>query len=155
MGNKFKKAVEATPDIKDGYCDGLQALGKNSKRVNASDTRLLNGSVDIDACTEKLYPNESRWDYVVGFDSHAYFLEIHPAKTREVESMIKKKQWLDSWLSAKAPTLKDLAVTNVFYWIPSGGCDIIATSSQSRKLAQSKIKIVKILKLGEYNQNNV
>ncbi len=147
MGNKFKEAVEATPDIKDGFCNGLQALGKNnSKRVKASDTRLLNGSVDIDACTKELYPNDARWDYVVGFDSHAYFLEIHPASTGEVESMIKKKQWLDSWLNEKAPTLKKLAV-NVFYWIPSGRCKIQKTSKQYRMLAESNIQIVKILDL--------
>ena len=146
MENKFKEAVEATPDIKGGFCNGLQALGKNSIRVKTSNTLLLNGSVDIDACTKELYPNEARWDYVVGFDSHAYFLEIHPAITGEVESMIKKKQWLDSWLNEKAPTLKKLAV-NVFYWIPSGRCKILKTSKQYRKLAESNIQIVKILDL--------
>ena len=148
MGNKFKEAVEATPDIKDGFCNGLQALGKNSIRVKTSNTLLLNGSVDIDACTKELYPNEARWDQVVGFESQAYFLEIHPANTSDVGSMINKVQWLDSWLSAKAPTLKDLAATNVFYWIPSGRCKILKTSSQYRQLAQSKIQIINTLKLG-------
>ena len=48
----FKNVVEATPDISSGYRGGLQALGTNSKKINAPDMRLIGGSVDIDGCTK-------------------------------------------------------------------------------------------------------
>lgn len=142
MGNTFKKTVETTSDIKDGFRPGLQALGGHANLVTASNPRLFNGSVNIDTCTKELYPNDARWDYVVGYNSHAYFLEIHPANTSNIKDMIKKAQWLDCWLNLKAPALKSLNVTNSFYWIASGKYNILKTSSQYRKLAQSKIQII-------------
>ena len=60
MANKFKKAVEAIPDIKDGFRFGVQALGGMSYLVTSSTPRLFDGSVDIDACTKDLYPNDAR-----------------------------------------------------------------------------------------------
>lgn len=86
----FQLAVESTPDIKIGFRDGLQALGTNAQRITAQNTRKLEGSVDIDACTQSLYPNEARWDYAVGYDKKAYFFEVHPADTSNVKEMIKK-----------------------------------------------------------------
>lgn len=142
MANKFKKAVEAIPDIKDGFRFGVQALGGMSYFVTSSTPRLFDGSVDIDACTKDLYPNDARWDYVIGFNNHAYFLEIHPASTSNVRDMIKKAQWLDNWLNEKAAGLKALVATNVFYWIASGKYSILKNSPQSRMLAQSKIQII-------------
>lgn len=58
----FKQAVENTQDIKNGFHNGLQALGANAKQVSATDTKKLEGSVDIDACTKELYPQDARWD---------------------------------------------------------------------------------------------
>lgn len=142
MANKFKKAVEAIPDIKDGFRFGVQALGGMSYLVTSSTPRLFDGSVDIDACTKDLYPVDARWDYVIGFNNHAYFLEIHPASTSNVRDMIKKAQWLDNWLNEKATGLKALVATNVFYWIASGKYSILKNSPQSRMLAQSKIQII-------------
>ena len=142
MANKFKKAVEAIPDIKDGFRFGVQALGGMSYLVTSSTPRLFDGSVDIDACTKDLYPDDAGWDYVIGFNNHAYFLEIHPASTSNVRDMIKKAQWLDNWLNEKATGLKALVATNVFYWIASGKYSILKNSPQSRMLAQSKIQII-------------
>lgn len=53
----FQLAVESTPDIKIGFRDGLQALGTNAQRITAQNTRKLEGSVDIDACTQSLRLN--------------------------------------------------------------------------------------------------
>lgn len=39
----FKNVVLATPDISSGYRGGLQALGTNSKKINAPDMRLIGG----------------------------------------------------------------------------------------------------------------
>ena len=145
--NRFKRVVEATEDIKNGFCRGLDALSSNSKYVNAVETRKIDGSVDIDTCTKFLYPNEARWDYTIGYDNRAYFLEIHPANTRNVEEVIRKSKWLDKWLTEKASLLKSLSANNLFYWVPSGKVNILNSSPQYRRLSQSKIKIVSKLQL--------
>ena len=113
---KFKAAVEATQEIREGYCNGLQALGGNAAKVAVTDTRKLNGSVDIDACTLELYPNETRWDYAIGYDEKAYFLEVHPANTSNVKEMIQKADWLKQWLQRKASdTIIDGCVLETSY----------------------------------------
>lgn len=138
----FRSAVDETPDVKNGFCYGLQALKGNTQHVNVSDSRKLDGSVDIDDCTHDLYPNDSRWDYVLGYGGKAYFLEVHPANTSNVKEMINKAKWLTCWLNEKAPLLKSIAVNNIFYWAASGKSCIIPGSTQSRQLAQSKIQFV-------------
>ena len=140
--NKFKEAVEATPEIRKGYCKGLQALKGNAAKVNVADTRKLDGSVDIDACTLELYPDAPRWDYAIGYDEKAYFLEVHPANTSNVKEMIQKAEWLKQWLQQKAPALKAIASNGSFYWVPSSKYAIQPNSPQYRKLAQSKILLV-------------
>lgn len=144
----FRDAINGTPDVKNGYCSGLQALKGDAQRVNVSDSRSLDGSVDIDACTHKLYPNAPRWDYTLGYGGKAYFLEVHPASTSNVKGMINKAKWLTSWLNEKAPLLKSIAANSMFYWVASGKCCILPNSPQNKKLAQSKILLVgKVLKL--------
>lgn len=148
----FKQAVENTPEIKSGFRNGLQALGTKSKQVSATDTKKVEGSVDIDACTQALYPNDARWDYVIGYDGKVYFIEIHPANTSNVKDMIKKAEWLTKWLTQKAPLLKLLAANSTFYWKASGKQCILPNSPQYRKLAQSKIQLICNCKLPLINQ---
>lgn len=88
--NVFKSAVDNTVELKDGYCRGLQALKGNSLKVSVSKQQNLLGSVDIDDCTKGLYPNASRWDYAIGYDQKAWFVEVHPANTSNVKEMLKK-----------------------------------------------------------------
>ena len=98
----FRKAIENTPDVQHGYREGLQAIVKADKRaVMVKDARRLDGSLNIDEETKMLYPNESRWDYAVGYDGKVYYVEVHPANTSNVEEVIKKKLWLDKWLKEK------------------------------------------------------
>ena len=127
----FKQAVENTQDIKNGFHNGLQALGANAKQVSATDTKKLEGSVDIDACTKELYPQDARWDYAIGYEGKVYFLEIHPANTSNVKEMIKKAEWLTNWLNQKAPLLKAQAANNNFYWKASGKHNILTSISKT------------------------
>lgn len=145
--NPFQNAVKSIPEIKDGYCHGLQALGQNAQKVKFKDSKKLNGSVDIDKSTIALYPEANRWDYAIGYDGKAYFLEIHPANTSDVTTVIEKAKWLENWLATKATELKHIAAHPIYYWIPSGKYNILPNSPQYRKLAQSKIQLKNILKL--------
>lgn len=143
----FKDAVERTPDVKDGFRMGLQALGTNSQYIKAADTRMIGGSVDIDQCTLKLYPTDPRWDYAIDYAGRVHFVEVHPAATSNVKEMIQKKAWLKDWLNKKAVDLKSLPAVPCVYWVASGKVSILPNSPQRRQLAQSKIKLLSVLSL--------
>lgn len=141
--NVFKQSVESIDDLKGGYRSGLQALGPNSKKVSVKCAKDLLGSVDIDSCTHTIYPNDSRWDYAVGYNQKVIFMEVHPADTSNVSEMIKKVQWLKTWLKEKAESLVKMGRDDNYYWIPSGRNNILKTSPQYRSLAKHKLVITK------------
>ncbi len=137
----FIEAVKSCDEIKDALRPGLTALKANSKVVNAVNTKLIDGSVDIDEAVKTIRPNESRWDYVVGYADEAYFIEVHPANTSNVEEMVKKVRWLKNWLATTAPDLKALHKKEVYYWVPSGNVKILKGSVQDRKIAANHLQI--------------
>lgn len=141
--NVFQQAVLATPDVSSGYCKGLQAMKSKSSVLKVSDTRKLQGSVDIDDNTKNLYPQDARWDYAVGYNDKAYFVEVHPANTSNVVEMINKAKWLESWLKNKAVDLGKIREDKL-YWIPSGKIAILKGSSQYRQLALHKLALTTV-----------
>lgn len=144
----FKQAVQETEEIKNGYQNGLKALGKHSNKVEVGDTRKCEGSVAIDDCTETLYPQGNRWDYVFGYKGEAYFVEVHSTHTSEISVVLKKLQWLKDWLNSKAPEIKKLqAKDKAFIWIQTNGNHFTETSKQNKKLAQKGLKLVSKLTL--------
>ena len=140
-GNQFKAAVENCGEIKNGLKPGLSAMGYNSKVVRVANPGLIDGSVDIDSAVKDLRPGEPRWDYVVGYLDEAYFIEVHPADTKNVDEMVKKVTWLKKWLPAVAPDLKKLHKSGTYYWIPSGRVKILKTSTQYKKIAANNLLI--------------
>lgn len=142
----FKEAIFATPLLKSAYRNGLQALGNYSNKVRPSDTKKCEGSVDIDSAVKAIYPNDSRWDYVIGYDGITYFIEVHSADTSEIASVLKKFRWLKDFLVTDAPELNQQQKKR-FYWISSGGNNILRGSPQARKLALSGITLDRQLSL--------
>lgn len=133
----FKEIIETTPDIQHGLNSGLRALGTNSKQIK----RLLNGSVDIDECTAEKYPNDSRWDYVIGYKEKAYFVEVHPASTSSIREMLQKLTWLRWWLKYQAPELRVIHADDApFRWVATGSVQISKKGKQARQLAQSGLQ---------------
>ena len=145
--NKFSSAVVKCDEIKDAFKPGLSALKSNSVFVKADDTNLIQGSVDIDAAVKDLYPEDPRWDYVIGYAEEAVFVEIHPAATSNVDEMVKKVKWLKNWLRSAAADLNELHTTEIYYWIPSGGVSILKGSVQARRIALNHLCIKKIVNL--------
>ena len=107
-----------------------------------NDGRLLTGSVDIDGSTVALYPNDMRWDYALGYADHAYFLEVHPCSTSEVDMVIGKLTWLKRWLKGRAQPLNALKATNgrAYYWAATNGCHILPGSREAKRLAKSGLQ---------------
>lgn len=145
----FKAVVETTEDIADGYRKDLTALGQYSSKVEVSTPRLLQGSVDIDACTIAKYPNANRWDYAFAYNSEVFFIEVHPANSGEVRIVLKKLQWLKDWLHTKAPEINRLKAkkTFPFYWIQSKNFSIPKTSPQYRAAEGAGLRPISKLKL--------
>jgi hypothetical protein len=132
----FKQAVEATPQLKDAYCAGLQALQSAHKRqITAADTRQLDGSVDFDSTLKDKYPNASRWDYAIGHaDDVIYWIEVHPATSGEIDVVLAKLDWLLGWLRQSAPKLDKMR--REFIWISSGKTTLTPDAPQKKRIAQ-------------------
>ena len=119
----FADAVRNTPEIAECLRAGLQALGTNRNKVRIISTRDLTGSVDIDACLVRRYPNAPRWDYAFGYREQVYYLEVHQGRTSEIDNVIAKLRWLKRWRRRAAKTLEDLENRSIYYWIASGRVD--------------------------------
>lgn len=143
--NQFKKAVDNCSEIRDWLKPGLSAMGPNSTAVRAENSGLIDGSVDIDSAVKNLRPGEPRWDYAVGYLDEAYFIEVHPADTKNVDEMVKKVTWLKKWLTDVAPDLKKLHKSGTYHWIPSGRVKILKNSTQYKKIVANNLLISKQL----------
>jgi hypothetical protein len=145
----FKEAVEGTDDVKTCYQNGLKALGRHSSKIELSDTKQCQGSLNIDDCVARKYPALNRWDYAFSYKSEVFFVEVHSANTGDVRVVLRKLQWLKDWLHAHAPKINSLKAKNrtPYYWIQSNGFHIPNSSPQSRIAAQAGIKPISKLKL--------
>ncbi|HMR81540.1 MAG TPA: hypothetical protein PKE30_00305 [Niabella sp.] len=147
--NNFKDAVLATDDIQSCYRQGLQGLNENKTKIEVGNTRELDGSVAIDDCTKTTYPDDNRWDYVFSYKGEAFFMEVHAAHTSEVAVVLRKFQWLIEWLRNKAPKINTLKAKDqpAFYWVQSGGYNILRNSPQERAIVQKGLRPVARIKL--------
>lgn len=144
----FKSIVQAIPAIAGAYREGLQALeNKDAGKVKPQNPRKLSGSVYLDKCLKTTNPHDARWDYVIGYREKAYFVEVHPANTSNVDEVVKKKKWLDVWLKTNALDLKAMMAGTGYYWIASGKVAILPNSPQARKIAKNKLVLCKELNL--------
>lgn len=144
----FKSIVQAIPAIAGAYREGLQALeSKDAGKVKPQNPRKLSGSVYLDKCLKTTNPHDARWDYVIGYRKKAYFVEVHPANTSNVDEVVKKKKWLDVWLKTNALDLKAMMAGTSYYWIASGKVAILPNSPQARKIAKNKLVLCKELNL--------
>lgn len=139
----FEETIESIPDLSGGYCRGLKAMKADSSKIKPLDIKCLSGSVDIDSCTKSKYPTAARWDYAIGYNEKAYFVEVHPANTSNIKEMVKKVDWLKSWLNENGKALEKIKKTETLYWVPSGKVAIPKTSPQFRYLAKKHLCIEK------------
>lgn len=144
----FKIAVDDTPDVAGKSRSGLQALGSHSSKIELAQPKDAEGSLNLDDATTPLYPQASRWDYVVSVKGECYFIEVHSANSSEVSAVIAKLAWLKTWLVQRAPKIYALRATHVtpYYWVQSNGFDIPKHSRQYRMAAAAGLLPVKKLR---------
>ena len=104
----FQQAVVQTTDLgASAFRYGLHALGNDSSKVQFASTRSLVGSVALDNALQARYPNDPRWDYGIGLKKSAresaVWIEVHPASTSEVTTVLNKLRWLKNWLKNARP----------------------------------------------------
>lgn len=136
------EASNNTPDVKGAYRNGLQAIkGTEKTKFQADDTRLFTGSIDIDTATKQKYPEESRWDYAIEYNGETFFVEVHPASTSEIDTVLAKLSWLKQWLKNEAPGINSLKAKSkpCYQWILTNSFNILKTSKQYKRLAQNGI----------------
>lgn len=135
----FVDAVQRTPELTGCLKAGLQALGSNRRKIRVDATRTLTGSVDIDACLIRRYPNAPRWDYVFGYKDRVYYVEVHQGRTGEMENIIAKLDWLRQWRERSAQSLADLKHQSTYHWISTGKIDsAFGKNSRYRRILRQK-----------------
>lgn len=136
---RFRQAINATPGLSNAYRPGIQALKEaDRRRVDCSDTRRLAGSVNLEGSLN--IAGGPVWDYGIGWRNpardHAIWIEVHPATSDHVGSMVDKARWLKQWLRTSAPDLAGITRPEDGYvWIASGGVSLQRGSRQARQLA--------------------
>ena len=102
----------------------------------------------MDKCLLHYYPTANRWDYLLlnNSDIEGYFVEIHPASTSEVTTMIAKKQWLKKEIIKQYYNTIDNKKYKIV-WIATKGIHITKNSSQMRQLNQHGLKPISKLKV--------
>lgn len=135
----FAEAVRDTPEIAECLKAGIQALGSNRHKIKVNATRSLTGSVDIDMCLAKRYPNAHRWDYVFGYKDRIYYVEVHQGRAGEMENVIAKLDWLRQWRKRSSKSLETLEHQSTYHWISTGRIDTaFAKNNRYRRLLYQK-----------------
>ena len=146
--SRFQDAVEKSPEIKDAYCAGLQALqAVDRRRVDVQDTQSISGSVNIDGHLSGRYPQDPRWDYAIGYKivdgksafETIYWAEVHPATEGNVNDVLAKLKWLKSWMETQARELR--SIQSKFVWIASGKTAISPTSQKRKQMAEAGLTL--------------
>jgi hypothetical protein len=125
---------------------GKRALRRPHRRkIDCGDESRWTGSVALDEAlaAQPEHAQEHRWDYGLGFArsqrrERALWVEVHPAETSEVAVVLRKLQWLKTYLQASCPALWRLTLeggeAERFFWVASGRTNIPSTSPQYRRL---------------------
>lgn len=137
----FKKAVKKTRHLENAWMPGLRALRSQDKpHVGPSDTRLLRGSVNVDAALQHQQPHAHRWDFAIGYrhanrqEDCVYWVEVHTGSDREVNVVLAKLRWLKQWLTGDGRPLNQFE--RDFIWVSSGATSFTLGAPQLKQFAQ-------------------
>jgi chitinase len=133
----FSKAISATKNLV--LENGLKALEKDhSSKIDVKGSKIVE-SVFLDKCLAKSDPQGSRWDYIIGYNEEAYFVEVHSAITSEVSTVLRKLDWLKNWLFEEGSEVNKIKTQNCYHWIQSSKFDILKSSRQYKLASQNGI----------------
>lgn len=90
-----RDALVPTSPLLERVKDGLQALTKDHRaKIDQHIVKEFADSLDLDAALQPQFPNDNRWDYLLGHGPSRKVVgfEPHSAKDAEVKSLVKKKK---------------------------------------------------------------
>ncbi len=129
--------------LRNYYSSGLGAvIAPDRRHIKVPDTFLIKGSLALDSAAKQDMPDSNRWDYAIDYNGEVFFIEIHPASTSEIPTVINKVNGLRQWLATINADLLSLPPVNrKFYWVSSGKTALRVTPSsrQAKQLAAKKI----------------
>jgi hypothetical protein len=133
----FREAVKAIPSVRDHYRPGLQALpSPQARQIRCKASRRLTGSINLDAALREQQPNANRWDFGVGYRRNggevAVWVEVHPASSNSIATMVAKLEWLKDWLATQAQELRRLTHGD-YHWISTDATIAITPNSRQAK----------------------
>jgi hypothetical protein len=139
----FLEAVNSTPSIERRLKAGLQALPKSDRKLVSFRGPELRGSVDIDKALLESYPNDARWDYVIGIRApgrhdSAVWIEVHSASSSHVDEVLNKLVWLKRWLATSAPAMNQLPAK--FCWIATSTVSFRPGSPHANRIAKAGLR---------------
>ena len=135
----LRSALEATSHLLPLVEDGIQAVEKGHRdhfeEVIRSD---FGDSLEFDGAMLGEFPDDNRWDYLLGHTSTERLIgvEPHSAKQDEVSTVIKKRQAALGHLTGH---LKNGKRVHAWIWVASGKVHFPDVDKQSRMLAQNGI----------------
>lgn len=146
MSGTFRGAIARIPTLADKVAPGLRALRNRDRgAIEIDDPRKLVGSVDLDSALVTIFPGDSRWDYCIGIRKSAksdrvVWIEVHPANSISVKDLVRKANWLFSWLRGAGKPLASLDTgAPELRWIPTGPVAFRRGSRQHTLLAQAGV----------------
>jgi hypothetical protein len=122
--------------------NGLGALKTKDRRCVAENVRrAFSDSLDLDKALRSEYPQQNRWDYLLGHDASRSVigLEPHSAKTDQISTVIAKKKAAQAQLSTHLRSGKRIVR---WIWVASGRNHIADTEKLARRLDENGITFV-------------
>ncbi len=136
----FKEAVRRTPELGNAWRPGLKALRRQDQtHIKAEDTTKLLGSADIDTALRPTQPHAHRWDFAIGYkhanraDESVYWVETHSGSDSQISVVLRKLEWLKTWLRQHHNALAKL--DREIVWVASGPTSFTKGATQVKTLA--------------------
>jgi hypothetical protein len=133
----LRDVANSNSQLKSCWKQGLQALQRKHKSLIKIQNSSCSGSIDIDQCLRSQCPSDPRWDYGLDIHEMGIFIEVHPAHTSEVNTVLAKLTWLKSWFKRNCSLFDSLSRS--YHWIASGSVAIRKGTPQARRLSANGI----------------
>jgi hypothetical protein len=137
-----RAALLATSVLSTQVRDGLRALHGSDQNYLAKDIRrAFADSLALDAVLRHEYPEENRWDYLLGHGSPPAVvgLEPHSARGDQISTVIRKKEAARQQLAAH---LRPGRRVSAWLWVASGDVQFADTEKARRRLDEHGIRFV-------------
>jgi hypothetical protein len=123
--------------------NGLQAVerGHVHDLIEEVARTSFEDSLDLDQALKEEYPEDARWDYLLGHGAsgNVVALEPHSAKNDQISTVIQKRTAARIQLRDHT---KDGSTISHWYWVASGRVDFAPTEKAIRLLDQNGITFV-------------